>query len=80
MDNMDVNLLWIESDISEQNKWILIRVERDRQLHESDWTELDDCPLLQDEKNKWITYRQKLRNIPQDFDTPESVLFPPIPN
>ena len=33
---------------------------------DSDWTQLADCPLTDEQKAKWNAYRQKLRDIPQE--------------
>jgi len=60
--------------------WIAIRIERDKLLAESDWTQLLDVVLTQDEKLEWSEYRQSLRDMPQDFENPEDVIFPEAPN
>lgn len=50
------------------------RAERDRALSASDWTQLADAPV---DKAAWATYRQELRDLPQqpgfpDVDMPHS--------
>ena len=48
---------------------------------DSDWTQLGDAPISADEKAKWTTYRQKLRDIPQDQkdNAANAVVFPITP-
>lgn len=42
-----------------------LRAQRDKLLRESDWTQLPDSPLSGADKTKWQTYRQQLRDLPQ---------------
>ena len=46
----------------------LVRTERNRLLAESDWTQLADAPLSQQEISQWATYRQSLRDLPTAID------------
>ena len=64
------------NNISNELKWESIRGFRNRLLSESDWTQLSDSPL---EKNLWANYRSELRNIPQNFTSPEDVIWPSKP-
>ena len=64
------------NNISNELKWECVRGFRNRLLSESDWTQLSDSPL---EKNLWANYRTELRNIPQNFATPEDVIWPSRP-
>ena len=60
----------------DQNTWLEIRNTRNLILQSSDWVLLIDSPLTTAEKNIWKTYRQKLRDIPQDFSEPSAVIWP----
>ena len=40
------------------------RLARDRMLAESDWTQLPDAPLTDDQRAAWRDYRQALRDAP----------------
>lgn len=62
-----------------ERKWQIVRQERARLLSASDWTQLPDAVLTTDERTAWQNYRQALRDIPQDFATPEDVTFPTQP-
>ena len=42
----------------------LFRLERNRRLSESDWTQNNDSPLTSDKKTECATYRQALRDLP----------------
>lgn len=61
--------------IAEQ-KWNEIRSRRNGFLSQSDWTQLNDS---KENKDAWAGYRQELRDIPQTFSTPESVIWPSRP-
>jgi hypothetical protein len=50
-----------------------VRQERDRLLEESDWTQLPDTPV---DPAAWTTYRQDLRNVPQQAGFPWNVTWP----
>jgi len=45
-------------------QWTQIRRERDRLLSECDWTQAADVTLTSNKKNKWLTYREQLRDVP----------------
>ena len=61
------------------NKVVLIR---NFLLMDSDWTQLGDVQLTAEQKALWVTYRQKLRDIPQEQKeiAANSVLFPMTPS
>jgi hypothetical protein len=44
------------------------RVTRNNLLAESDWTQINDSPLSNEDKTAWATYRQELRGI-SDLDS-----------
>lgn len=59
--------------------WDRIRRRRFELLSECDWTQLPDAVLTLQERQAWQDYRQALRDIPQDFATPQDVIFPVKP-
>ena len=61
--------------------WTKVSLIRNFLLMDSDWTQLGDAPISAEEKAKWVTYRQKLRDIPQDQKeiAANSVVFPITP-
>ena len=56
--------------------WDDIRRLRDALLAASDWTQVADAPV---DAAAWAAYRQTLRDIPQDFATPDEVVWPTPP-
>jgi len=52
------------------------RTERNAKLTESDWTQVADAPV---DKTAWATYRQALRDIPEQAGFPETVVWPEKP-
>ena len=60
---------------NEQEIWILsnrlleeVRAKRNKMLNSSDWTQMADSPLTDDEKITWAIYRQALRDITAHLD------------
>jgi hypothetical protein len=41
-----------------------LRKIRNALLRESDWTQVNDSPLTDEQKQAWATYRQILRDLP----------------
>lgn len=54
-----------------------VRVERNRLLRASDWTQLPDVP--ETTRERWALYRQKLRDLPNSFGFPFKVKWPELP-
>jgi hypothetical protein len=61
--------------------WTKVTLIRNFLLMDSDWTQLGDAQLTTDQKAQWVTYRQKLRDIPADQKSipANSVIFPVTP-
>ena len=59
--------------------WESIRYMRAQFLASTDWTQLEDAPISAEKKEAYKVYRQALRDIPETFSTPESVVFPDLP-
>ena len=57
----------------------IVRARRDRQLDDSDWTQLADAPLADAHKAAWAAARQALRDVPQQAGFPGSVAWPETP-
>jgi hypothetical protein len=52
------------------------RSQRDKLLAASDWTQVIDAPVNQE---AWATYRQSLRNVPQQDGFPTTIVWPVKP-
>lgn len=46
-----------------------IRFQRDILIAKTDWTQLPDAPLTDEQKAQYKAYRQALRDLPSDYDT-----------
>lgn len=57
--------------------WDDIKATRDALLKACDWSDLPNSPV----KNRpaWLRYRQELRDLPQNFKTPQDVIWPNKP-
>ena len=53
-----------------------IRIERDRLLAETDWTQVPDAPV---DAQAWADYRQALRDVPQQSGFPGDIDWPAKP-
>src|SRR5690606_25496894 len=62
-----------------EKAWAEIRAKRDRLLTECDWTQLPDAPLSEEKVLEYRAYRQALRDIPQEHQKPEDVVWPTKP-
>lgn len=47
--------------------WQELIDKRNRKLQACDWTQMPDCQLSDSKKAEWITYRQALRDIPNNL-------------
>ena len=60
-----------------------VRVVRNRKLSESDWTQVSDSPLTEEQKSAWQSYRQELRdfmdNLPTVFSSVSELDWPVQP-
>lgn len=56
-----------------------VRSTRDSLLRDCDWTQMPDSPLSEEEKSAWQTYRQALRDVPQQEEFPQNVTWPDAP-
>ena len=57
-------------------QWDFVRVNRDRMLVESDWTQVNDAPV---DQAAWAEYRQALRDLPASTTDPREAVWPTPP-
>lgn len=53
-----------------------LRRQRDQLLKDSDWTQIPDCTV---DKTAWATYRQALRDLPENTADVFNPVFPTKP-
>lgn len=63
--------------IGEQYPWP--RAARNALLDGSDWTQMPDADLSDDQKSQWRVYRKALRDLPVAYPDPFSVTWPTKP-
>ena len=56
--------------------WTALRTQRNQLLQQSDWVALSDAHLSQDKKDAWFTYRQALRDLPDETTNPLEAEWP----
>ena len=71
-------LNYIVEDISDEELWSRVRVERNRLLAECDWTMAADAPESLN-FHEWEMYRQRLRDITTFYEHPKNVQWPISP-
>ena len=54
--------------------WDDVRDARNKYLRETDWTQLLDAPLSDDERNVFADKRKKMRDLPQKSKTPDAAM------
>lgn len=59
--------------------WDDIRDQRNLLLDRSDYTQMPDNELTADQQQAWKIYRQALRRVPENFTTPNDVVWPARP-
>lgn len=58
---------------------IELREKRDALLAKTDWTQTLDSPLTPETRQAFVTYRQALRNITNQYDSLDYAIFPDEP-
>ncbi len=56
-----------------------IRKIRNKLLYDTDWTTLIDSPLNEEQKNNYKIYRQALRDLPQNINLYNELVWPVKP-
>jgi len=56
--------------------WTELREQRNLLLSKTDWTQVPDAPV---DKQAWATYRQELRDLPDNTQDPREVVWPTPP-
>lgn len=63
-------------EANNDQKWEQIRLWRNAELKNTDWTQISDAPV---DKNAWAVYRQELRDLPNKYDLADDVEYPEKP-
>jgi Phage tail assembly chaperone protein len=73
----DIILPYKIETTSQETMTLIVKAWRNQQLSACDWTQLPDVDLAN--KWDWATYRQALRDLPQQGDDPKVWVFPVPP-
>jgi hypothetical protein len=68
------DITYTDEELSES---VIIR--RNKELTNSDWTQLPDVPLTESQVNSWREYRQELRDITEQSGYPRNINWPVKP-
>ena len=71
-----VQINYIKKAFSEEEQAFNVRSQRNSNLRGSDWMALNDVTMPE----KWKTYRQALRDIPEQSGFPSNVAWPEPPD
>lgn len=55
--------------------WQDLRLIRNSKLLTSDWTQIPDAPLTEEQKLAWKNYRQALRDLPENITDPKLLVL-----
>ena len=72
-------LLPMAIPVVNSDKQAELRDQRNVLLAQSDWTQLTDAPLTDEERDVWVEYRQELRDLPEQEGFPDSIILPVFP-
>lgn len=61
------------NDDMAQEMLIAIKMQRNSLLRDTDWTQMPDAPLTEQQRTAWAIYRQSLRDVPQNNLNAESI-------
>lgn len=75
----EAELRVFDEEVSLEVRWDKVKIKRNKLLVACDWTQLSDSPLNVEQKSAWTTYRQALRDVPQQGVEPENVTWPTQP-
>lgn len=68
-----------KTDIGNELEMQKLRIARNQKLTACDWTQLSDAPLTNEQRVAWATYRQQLRDLPENVIDPASPIWPSEP-
>lgn len=69
----------VPDSVIQESLWKPVRQQRNQLLSACDWTQMPDSPLSDAEKAAWADYRQQLRDLTENNDNPDAVVWPSEP-
>jgi hypothetical protein len=79
--NMEQQLLTMdESQVTNEQWWVVAKWWRNALLNESDWSQAPDNALTASQRELWRQYRQELRDLSDNYTDPKKIVFPDLPS
>jgi hypothetical protein len=79
LDNIERRRIEKEEEQEEQERnrdyLEILKNIRNQLLMQSDWTQLPDIQLSEEQKESWRIYRQQLRDLPENIDDPKPLVL-----
>jgi hypothetical protein len=72
---LDAEIAAAEAAEAARDYWAEMRGIRDSLLMQSDWTQLPDVSLTEEQKTAWSVYRQQLRDLPGGITDPKPMVL-----
>jgi hypothetical protein len=79
-DNHDQLMEQDQSSITDEQWWSIAKWWKNALLNESDWSQVSDNSLSEEQRAAWREYRQELRDISNNFTDPKKIVFPDLPS
>jgi hypothetical protein len=75
----------VDNDLTIEQAWTNniateVRAERNKLMHDTDWTQVADGQLSDSVKAAWVTYRQELRDLSAASGFPHTMAWPTKPS
>jgi hypothetical protein len=69
-----------ETLITNEDWWAIARLYRTLLLNASDWSQISDNSLTENQRETWRQFRQELRDLPNTVTNPKDIVFPDMPS
>lgn len=69
-----------EIQVRTNKEWDFFRTKRNAFLRLTDWTQVTDAPVTEQQRTDWTVYRQQLRDLPSITTDPFNILWPTPPS
>ena len=70
------NLEYVVTHFEDHMFMTELRRQRNRLLQDTDWTQMPDSPLTDEDRQKWANYRQALRDFSLNVEDPKNYELP----
>ena len=70
------NLEYVVTHFEDHMFMTELKRQRNKILQDTDWTQMPDSPLSDENKQKWANFRQALRDFPSTVEDPKNTSLP----